>query len=273
MTIAEKRKAMSKSILGTRKKLAALDDKTRSETLRYLKDLRSDLRMAVVGAEGWEARYLAKIQDTISQSIRRFEGGLSATVSANQDVAWDIGSQGVDSFISSGGILAKPPALSNAQLLVLRDFSADLITDLAREALAKVNSAVALGVVGARSPYETMKEIDKVLGTTLDKGVTARAEKIARTEVGRVQAVAGQLRMEQMQTVVPELKKQWITGINARDSHAEMDGQVKPADEPFELIGRDGNTYYPMEPRDPLLPAEEVVNCNCDSIPYLEGVE
>jgi hypothetical protein len=42
-----------------------------------------------------------------------------------------------------------------------------------------------------------------------------------------------------------------------------MDGQVVPKTEAFELRGRDGNTYRPMYPRDPLLPACETINCHC----------
>jgi proteasome lid subunit RPN8/RPN11 len=42
-----------------------------------------------------------------------------------------------------------------------------------------------------------------------------------------------------------------------------MDGQIVPKSEAFELQGRDGATYRPMYPRDPLLPACESVNCHC----------
>lgn len=37
----------------------------------------------------------------------------------------------------------------------------------------------------------------------------------------------------------------------------------RPKGQPFTLIGADGNTYYPMTPRDVCLPPRESVNCHC----------
>lgn len=43
----------------------------------------------------------------------------------------------------------------------------------------------------------------------------------------------------------------------------DMDGVRVPKGQPFTLIGADGNTYYPMTPRDVCLPPRESVNCHC----------
>ena len=42
-----------------------------------------------------------------------------------------------------------------------------------------------------------------------------------------------------------------------------MDGQIVLKNEPFEMVGKDGKTYYPQYPRDPILPVGETANCHC----------
>ena len=62
-------------------------------------------------------------------------------------------------------------------------------------------------------------------------------------------------------------EKEWVhTGAyrnEPRENHVDMDGQVVKKDAPFELTGADGGTYYPMYPRDPILPPGESINCHC----------
>ena len=264
MSIAGRRRLMSMKIQQMRKQFLDMDGQTLKQTIQYLKALAQEIRAATVGAVGWDAANLQMIRAEVERAILRFENRLFTLISENQLTAWQLGINGVDDVLAAAEVDAMVPLLSDAQLLVLRDFSADLVTGLTRDTLGKVNNAVSLGVVGQRSPYETMREVDRILGIEKVKGVTARAEKIARTEVGRAQSIARQLRMEQIAQRVPELRKQWHTGINPREAHARADGQIRQVDEPFDIDG-----YEAMEPRDPGLPAEQVVNCNCTSEIYL----
>lgn len=48
-----------------------------------------------------------------------------------------------------------------------------------------------------------------------------------------------------------------------RPYHLFMDGMTVDKDRPFTLIGADGETYYPLYPIDPCLPAGEAINCHC----------
>lgn len=57
---------------------------------------------------------------------------------------------------------------------------------------------------------------------------------------------------------------------NPRKNHVDMDGQIVPVNETFELIGTDGVTYYPMYPRDTILPPSESVNCHCIHQPIVD---
>lgn len=91
-----------------------------------------------------------------------------------------------------------------------------------------------------------------------------QARRVAVTEVLRAHSVA---REEAIQQSPSTDRKEWKhTGAHKnkpRPNHVAMDGQIVPKDEPFELHGRDGGMYYPMYPRDPILPASESVNCHC----------
>lgn len=91
-----------------------------------------------------------------------------------------------------------------------------------------------------------------------------QAKRVAVTEVLRAHSVA---REESIQQSPACDEKEWRhTGAHKnqpRPNHVAMDGQIVPKTDPFVLIGRDGNTYYPMYPRDSILPASESVNCHC----------
>lgn len=91
-----------------------------------------------------------------------------------------------------------------------------------------------------------------------------QANRVAVTEVLRAHSVAREEAIQQSPAVD---QKEWRhTGSHKnkpRPNHVEMDHQIVPKDKPFEMKGRDGGTYYPMYPRDPLLPASESVNCHC----------
>jgi hypothetical protein len=91
-----------------------------------------------------------------------------------------------------------------------------------------------------------------------------RARQIALTEMLRAHSVAQQEAIMQNPAVEG---KEWVhTGSHRnkpRENHVAMNGVIVPKDEPFTLEGLDGVTYYPMYPRDPILPAGESVNCHC----------
>ena len=91
-----------------------------------------------------------------------------------------------------------------------------------------------------------------------------QARRFALTEVLRAHSVA---REESIQQSPSTDRKEWkhsgTAKIKPRENHVAMDGQIVPKNETFVLIGADGVTYYPMFPRDPILPASESVNCHC----------
>lgn len=95
-----------------------------------------------------------------------------------------------------------------------------------------------------------------------------RARATAVTEMLRAHSVSQQEAI--MQSPATDRKKWVHSGAHKnkpRENHVAMSGQIVPKADPFELTGRDGGTYYPMYPRDPVLPAAETINCHCIHIP------
>lgn len=91
-----------------------------------------------------------------------------------------------------------------------------------------------------------------------------KARRAALTETLRAHSAAAE---ESIQQCPAAEFKEWIhTGSyrnEPRENHVRMNGQKVPKNQPFELVGRDGVTYYPHMPLDPCLPASESVNCHC----------
>lgn len=91
-----------------------------------------------------------------------------------------------------------------------------------------------------------------------------QAKRLALTEVLRAHSIS---REEAIQQSPATDRKEWVhTGghkIAPRPNHVAMNGQIVAKDQPFELLGADGVTYYPRIPVDPNLPAGEAINCHC----------
>ena len=264
-SIASKRRAMAKKINRIKKDAVVLDKRVSRQSIGFLRDLQDEISRALVGATGFSTEFLPMLKSEITRAVSRFQRRIGDSMETNLTGAWDLGQSMVDDVLATAEIGYGMPLLSDSQLVVLKDFSADLVGGLSADMLNKVNNAVTLNVVGGRTISDTAKQIDGILGIAKKKGMTDRALKIARTEVGRAQSVANQARMEQAKELVPKMKKQWVTGVNPRDTHAAADGQIRNIDEPYDIGG-----YKAMEPLDPSLPAEEVVRCNCVSVPYIE---
>jgi hypothetical protein len=97
-----------------------------------------------------------------------------------------------------------------------------------------------------------------------------RARATAITEMLTAHSVSSQEAYRQSPAVE---KKMWRhTGAHKnkpRQNHVNMDGKKVDKNEPFELLGADGETYHPDYPRDPILPPSERVNCHCISQPIV----
>lgn len=126
----------------------------------------------------------------------------------------------------------------------------------------KVSSAITQGILQGES-------VDRIAGRMLGIGDmdfraalrTARTTMTAAQNEGRLDS------FERASDMGIEMQKTWIATLDdrVRESHAELDGETVPIDEPFS-----NGLMYPADPNgDPA----EVYNCRCTMIAQLKGFE
>lgn len=268
VTDAERR-AYSAELARLRKQMNKLEAGTVKQTVRLTRSLNKDLRAIIAGADQWDQGVLSDLKNAMDARVRTFQANLDGSAADGLNQGWELGTEMIDSPLTKANITFALPDISEQQLVLMQGFKTELITGLGDDTVKSVRSALNMSMLGAETPFEAAKRIDKILGVKAEKGITYRAERIVRTEVKRAQSVATQARLEQAQEQVPGLRKVWLWSgkIHGRENHAAIDGQIRKVDEPFNL-----GPHLPMYPRDPILPPEESINCGCDEAPHIEEV-
>lgn len=272
VTQAQLSKRYTRKIDEIRKRAVRMDKDTVIRARRLARSLTTELKREIALAERWEAAYLPELKRALDARIAAFDLAVKDLANGQTRTGWDIGTAMVDEPMSAAEIRLALTDLSDTQLIVSQEMTADLITGISAEARRAVSNAVSLSVIGEETPYQAAQKIDKIIGAKVDRGITYRAESIIRTESKRAQSVATMARMEQAKQQAPTLKKQWLSSgkLKPRPNHAAIDGQVREIDEPFDIPGV---RVKPMYPLDPILPAEEVINCGCDMTTYVPELE
>lgn len=119
-----------------------------------------------------------------------------------------------------------------------------------------MNSAITQGIVqGETIPQIAKRIIDKTGESSYKSAVrNARTAYTGAQNAGRMEG------LHQAQALGIKVKKQWMATLDdrTRDTHADLDGQIRDVDEPFEVDGMEID--YPGDPTaDPSL----VYNCRC----------
>ncbi len=157
--------------------------------------------------------------------------------------------------------------------LVSRFLTIERIKGVTEEMRALVRAQVLSGIMMQKTPVDAMAAITNIigirdlagfreLGTT---GISAKAERIFRTETMTVQNAGSWQAQQDAQKQFPDLTEIWAaTGdTRTRDTHLAAHGQVKGEDGYFTVGG-----YKARFPGDPDLPAAERINCRCNTLPY-----
>lgn len=237
--------------------------------LAILKELHRQVlgEMERAAAGSWDAYSLRRTLSAVEFQIREFEDTARREISGRLDTMWADGKSLVEKPLAESGIYSGF-SLSTSTLTVLKDFAFHKVSGLSADAWQKVKGELTLGVLGGKSPQEVAAAIGRNLtDNSIFSSISARAEAITKTELGRVFSTATQERMEEASKYVPGLRKMWRHAGHprvARPYHLAMNGIHVAANEPF-LVG----TIAMMYPRDPKAPASEVINCGCDHVPYM----
>lgn len=165
-----------------------------------------------------------------------------------------------DSYIKSIDKELKLLKMTNRTSAWIETWSSELAEIMNVNTEKSLNNVLANALSKGKSVSETALEL--VDSGTLESATRARTT--ALTEMLRANSVSAQ--EAYIQSPAVSQKKWRHTGArknNPRQNHIDMDGQIVDVEEPFELIGADGATYYPQFPRDSILPPGESVNCHC----------
>ena len=263
------------------KRLSSLEEATLRAIIGDLQALRKEIAAAVVsvGDEIDEYR-MRQLQTAIDRMIADTGDKLQVTIAAGLNGAGSLGEAGVAELLA----LVAPGAIipTAAQLNIAGAFSAELVRAITEDIRQGINTQLRLAMLGQRTPFQVMKAITAVLGVNaydgvwglrrrpdVVKGVAARAEAIARTELTRMYNLANHGTMQQLPEQYKAAKGWVATGDNrTRPSHRKAHGQVVPVGGKFDVGG-----VAMAHPGDPDAPAKETVNCRCRMVTIFPGFE
>ncbi len=254
----------------------------RSRVLEMLDAARREIlgRLADVDPASWTAAQLTELKRSIDSAMDKFRADATAFMDSAESHAARMGAEAVTQPLVSVGLEAIAMGHVNPMTLsIAQGYTADLITNLSRQAAHDINAALQRAFLGGQSWDQIVQQIGRGLGATgrvslFDK-IGERASMIAENEILRIHGISGQARMEQMATRHPDLKKKWKHIPVARVprlTHMMADGQIKAVSEPFEipvLPGADPEQL--MYPRDPSGSAANTIFCHCLSLPHFDA--
>ena len=257
------------------KQIERQDAEALADVLRLLRETRLRIAQELVTAKGWQFWHLRDLKIIVERALRDFERRYFLALAGRQEEAYELGLTFADKPLSKAGLTVPFLAYDPYQLMVLQAFSADLVRGLVGDALAKINTTLTLGVLGQKSVIEVMQEITRILGEEGMKavgGIAYRAERIVRTELGRITSMANFARQKDVARMVPGLMKEWRSALlpgRTRGSpgttgvfdHWSAHGQRVPVEQPFVVSGEE--LMYPL---DPAGSPGNTINCMCISV-------
>jgi len=255
----------------------SMEDATLREITQLLKTTRAQIAEQMAQAGDGGPLRLRQLQGNIDALIIDFEQRATDVVQASQSDAYEFGAEGaVKPLLALGtpGVAYLKP--SAATLNVLLDFSGDLITGITSDIRQAVNIQIRQAALGQITPIQAARTISaafgglsKINGKTVATGITAKAERVMRTELQRVYNLSNFSQMSASAEVVPGLLKRWIATVDGktRESHLRIHNETRimpiPFNQPYILRTPGKAAAALMYPLDPSGPAHETINCRC----------
>jgi len=286
--------AYRRAILSAVRDLDKITDETVRAFGRDLKRLRPEI-LRIMGEQPGRAAAVQTTLDRVGGAVDRWAaaggGHLRAGMDAVEERARTLTGEWVERVGEFSGDAITPTQIGGMpgglvgvgkdNIEALKVAAGEHVAQAGDEIKRRVATQARAAALGLISPQEAMSGVAEFIrpirvpivraGMVVGHrhiGVLARAEQIARTEVGRAYTTASQYQQTEIAERIPELRKQWIPVVDGktRNSHAKMVGKraIVPVDKPFTVGGASL-----MHPVDFNGPAHEVVNCRCISVPML----
>jgi len=240
----------------SRERTRLLED-TRADVIALLNKARDDIALTLAGQPtDYQQWRLTELNREIDRVLGDFGRSAGQTLSSAAGKAWEGGIAAIDGPMAAAQIQIIMPHLDAGQLMGMRSFMVDRISDVGVAAASKIKAELGLAMIGSQSVHDTITRVGELLGD----GSRQRATTIVRTELSRAWAVASRERAAQSEAAGVDMDKIWRRSgkVHSRLAHDLADGRRVPLKEPFLING-----HALQHPHDPKAPASEVINCGC----------
>jgi hypothetical protein len=270
---AAERRAYARKLREIARSFDQLERATLQQSIQLLRDVRDRIAGQLTGTEFSQFR-VAEQQQALDDIINAYDAQARALANGSTRQAFALGERSVVEPLQDANIGVAFFRPSEAQVNILSQFSADLISGEAAKFRSDINRIIRMNALGGNSALDAMKEITAKIGlpekrSDPTKGVAYEAERILRTETNRTYNLASFAQQEQLAQDIPGLQKQWMATADNRTrlTHLEAHGKVVGVDEPFRLNGAEL-----MYPGDPKGGPSETINCRCRSITVIPEI-
>jgi hypothetical protein len=239
----------------------ALERAAVDELLKRLGRLKREIQGAIVNATGDSFRaftgasLIAEIDHLVAQATAELTSGRARTV-LNQAV--DLGTASVDNPLAGARVaVGATPKLDRVLVTHAFDTQADLLTAAMQQFRNQVVAGVRRAAVAGASSFDELRKLAGSIDRAGFDGAAFKAERIVRTELGRVLQGASFDRMAQLTDSLPFLRKGWRATKDGRTRQGHVEagsaysrGHGIPVKDPFRI-----NVYreFPGKPAGPLI--------------------
>lgn len=232
-------------------------EQTRGDVVELLNQAKADITLILAGAPTeYQEWRLTALQREIDRVLAELGQASGKAISEALSKAWEGGISAIDRPLEAAGFRVMMPHLDTSQLLAMRAFSIDRISDISTVAASKIKQQIGLAMIGSQGIHDTITNVAKHLEDT----GRSRATTIVRDSLSTAWSTASDERAQQSEAAGVPMDKIWRRSgkIHSRLAHDLADGQRVAADQPFIINGH--KIRYPHDPKAPLA---EIINCGC----------
>ena len=248
---------------------------TSDELLKILSELHGELRKLLIDSGLYTVTETEKLMAELDAIILNNSNEMSEFMKSAQLEAWMRGVDVTQNALSKVELKFVKGLSGLENPMVEKYLTTDRIVGVTEEMRAQVRSQVISGIMQEKTPQQVMSAITNIIGIRDERGyreigttgISAKAERIARTELLTINNSGAWYSRQQASKTFPDLLQVWIATSDDRTrfDHLMAHGQIVKIDEPFKVGGEEA--YFPGDPN--LSPAQRC-NCRCTASPYRE---